>query len=479
MVAKNMISGVLAQAIGAGLILLTNALIARHLGVAGYGDYAFVLAFVTIFQIAADIGVTQILVRDVAGDRGNAAAYIGLTKSLMWLTSLATVVLIAVAINIKGASGEVTRAAYVGGIGVLAMLQVTFYNSIFQAFEDMEFNAMGFTLHKVASLAFVYACTRMGWGIVGIFGSFSAANLLLWSFYRFMSTRRYGRYRMVISPAAWWRLCRESISIGVTRMLRMVTWQVDILILSALTGQVAVGVFGGAYRLISAVNTLPVLVAVPLFPVFSRLSKDSPREMAAAYEKSMKLFCILSLPIAILVTIMAERIVHLLLGPDFSSSATALRILIWAVVFLFPTTLYMFVFTAIGKQHLYTLCSVICLGVNIVMDLVLIPHYSYIGACFGTLAAELSLFCAGYYFLWREGITASFPGFLLKTGLSAAAMGLVAAWLMDDSILSYIYGLGSGAFVYVLLLFVLQTFSHEEIRQMKDAVGLSRARAER
>ncbi len=467
---KNITFGILAQIIGAGLILLTTAVIARYLGASDFGKYSFVLAFVMVFQLIADFGISQILVKNIATDKGNADKHIGIAKSFLWILSLITFILIALSINLKGSSPEILYSVYIAGLAAMAMIHVLGYNSIFQAFEEMEFNAIGFVLHKIVFLVLAYIGINMNTGILGIFVASLSANLFLWFFYYSVTVKRYGRPKLYIDPKAWWIMCKDAVPLGISKVLRMITWQIDILILAALSGDVAAGLFSGAYRLISAINTIPALFAVPLFPVFSRLSRTSHETLISMYEKSIKLLCVFSLPIAVVVTVTADRIINLLLGPSFSSSVIALQILIWAVLFLFPTTLYIYLFTAIGKQHLYTICSGICLGINILIDLLLIPSYSYIGACIGTLVAEVTLFGLGYYFLKRVGITVSFSKFIFKPIFSGIAMGFFIFQFKDFSFLLFGAGILSGMLIYIAFLFLMRTFSQDDIRLMKESL---------
>ena len=53
-------------ALGAGLFFATIVLIARYLGTEGFGHFSFILATASIFQLVADMGVRNIVIRDIA-----------------------------------------------------------------------------------------------------------------------------------------------------------------------------------------------------------------------------------------------------------------------------------------------------------------------------------------------------------------------------------------------------------------------------
>ena len=83
-VVKNSLSRLSGYAVGAGLFFMTFVLIARYLGVEGFGRFSSILACVGIIQRLADMGVRNILVRNMAVDRENFALYLGIARTLMW-----------------------------------------------------------------------------------------------------------------------------------------------------------------------------------------------------------------------------------------------------------------------------------------------------------------------------------------------------------------------------------------------------------
>ena len=56
--------------------LVVVIFLARCLGAVGYSKYAFVFAFLTFFGIITDLGINQILIREISRDRSMASKYI-------------------------------------------------------------------------------------------------------------------------------------------------------------------------------------------------------------------------------------------------------------------------------------------------------------------------------------------------------------------------------------------------------------------
>ena len=69
------------------------------------------------------------------------------------------------------------------GAAVLATVHAMGYNSVFRAMEEMEYNAIGFLLHKVLLLGLIVFAIKSNAGLIGIALSYFISNISLWLFY--------------------------------------------------------------------------------------------------------------------------------------------------------------------------------------------------------------------------------------------------------------------------------------------------------
>ena len=84
----------------------------------------------------------------------------------------------------------------------------------------------------------------------------------------------------------------NSIPVGGATMVRLLAQQVDVMILSWLTNLRTVGLFSGPYRISMALRFIPQTLAIPLYPMYSRLAVNPEAKQAlhSAYERSVKFF---------------------------------------------------------------------------------------------------------------------------------------------------------------------------------------------
>lgn len=471
-VMQNSILRVGGYSIGAGLLFLIIVIAARYLGAEGFGHFSFILAFTGIFQLIVDMGIRNILIRNIALDKAHAAERLGVARTLFWALSLISMGLIVLIANLLPLSNEVRQAAYIAGLAVITTFHALGYSAVLRAFEEMDLDILGFVLHKVVFIGLVGAVSKTDFGLQGVFMAMLIANGCLYFYYRIIVDVRYGRARLSFDLNAGWLLLKESFPLGIAEVLRRVTRHIDKLLLTAMGTPVAVGLFSAAYKFLEAIGLFTNDLTIALFPVFSRLAEDSTERLFKAYEQSLKFLYIMAIPAAVLLFVFAERIVMLFFGEAYKEAAVVLRILSPAVVIISLTSLYGYLFTALRFQRKYTGCAAIALAVNTLLDIMLIPFYGYNGAAIGTLAAETALFISGAIILRQIGAGLIGIELLWRPSIAGLCMGLVC-YLFKDGIIAYILlGAIGGLAVYAAVLLLLQTFNKQELLLLRDAVRL-------
>lgn len=470
-VVKNLLVTTASQVLGTGLNVLIGIVVARYLGVQQYGRYAYILAFVGVFQLMASVGLDQILIREIAIRTHQAPRLVGLAKTLMWPLSLLTFAAIAGVIHLAGAPWEIRLATYVAAVGVIAMMHAICFGAVFRALEEMEVNAAGFVAHKLVLLGLVLAGVWGGYGLLGMCVAFTLANVFLWAYYRVVLVSRHFRPRWHFSLTAWRSLLAEAFPLGVAAILRRSSWQVAIVLLAAFGKTAAAGYFSAAYKIVEALNLIPLTLAQVIFPMLARTARS---RADAAFDElfvlARKALLFVSVPLTLTLAIGADRIIGAAYGPAFEAASTVLVITGLALLPLFCTSLYPFVFTAIGRQRQYTIAVSVALAANILVDLTLIPRLAHVGASIGTLTGELALFAVGSYFLrslnhWRPWVASAW-----RSLLASSLLGMLLWTMREASLPVFVVATGVGWAIYVGLLIELGAILPSEITQVTGEI---------
>jgi O-antigen/teichoic acid export membrane protein len=166
-------------------------------------------------------------------------------------------------------------------------------------------------------------------------------------------------------------------------------------------------------------------------------------------------------------------------GDDFAASALPLRLLGVALVFLLFHVWQGHVLLAAGRQDVPLAYNLVGLAFNIVLNLVLIAHFGYVGAAVAALATSILIaFCAGVASRVLLGVTLGYgplSRLLLANGALAATIGgalaVHAHWLGAGL-------LGFAAYPFFLLLFRVTSMAELRFMWPTRQVAIAGAGAE-
>ncbi|HSD83687.1 MAG TPA: oligosaccharide flippase family protein, partial [Anaerolineae bacterium] len=128
----------LARLITQAQLIVFTVLVARGLGVAGFGQYAFVAALIFLGNVATTFGTDTLLIREVARDR-QAGSLISTTLWIQLLLSLAWLITVLVAADaLSGLSPEVVLALKVYSLSLIPLAFFSVFTAVLRAHERMD-----------------------------------------------------------------------------------------------------------------------------------------------------------------------------------------------------------------------------------------------------------------------------------------------------------------------------------------------------
>jgi len=251
----------------------------------------------------------------------------------------------------------------------------------------------------------------------------------------------------------------------VNGLLNQLFFKIDVLLLKPLAGDLALGWYSTAYKLIDGLQVIPASFVLALFPLLSRYAHQDRRQLAHASETGLKVLLALAFPIAVGTTLLAEPIILILAGPGYlPESAWALQILIWYLPISFVNGLLQYVLIAVNRQRTLSVAFAIGVVFNVAANLALIPTYGYLAAAVVTVVSELVLLMP---FLWVARREAGSLAVLSVAWRPAAAAAIMAipVWLLGTW--STPLAIVVGALVYGAVLLALRAITREERAELR------------
>ena len=438
--------------------------IARYLGAEGFGILSFALAFTGIFSVFGDLGLGSLTIREVARDKSLAGKYLGNITVIKIILVIITFGLIAITINLLGYPKQTIKVVYFLALSVILSSFSNIFNSIFQAYEKMEYQSLGQILSSALMLSGALFAISHGLDVIGFASIYFLVSAVALGYSFAVYTWKFSLPKLEIDWSFWKPTIKEALPFFLSAVVDIIAFKIDIIMLSMMKGDMVVGWYSAAYRLIETLMFIPATFAGAIYPVLSNFYVSSQESLKLMYKKSFKYLFIVGLPIAVGTTILAHKIILFIYKSGFTHSMIALQILIWAIPIIFLTYMFGTMLASINKQLLALKINFLCMILNIMINLILIPRYSYIGASIATVITTLLSFILFFRFLSKFIYKIQIHKYILKPIMASTIMGLFIFSFAKTNLFLLIC---ISIVIYFGVLILLKTFSKKDVSLFK------------
>jgi O-antigen/teichoic acid export membrane protein len=378
--------------LGQGLRLVIQGaafvIIARVLGASNYGAFIGAVSLVAIFSPFATLGFGNLLIKNVARDHSLFRQYWG---NALLMSVVSGVVLLGVITGVaRFALPATIPTALILLVAVSDLLAARITDVACLAFQSLE--QMGWTarinialsvLRLLGALVAVRIWvhpTALQWGAL-----YCAASCLCATFSIFIVTWRFGRPQLDMAKMV--SELTEGFHFAAGLSAQTIYNDIDKTMLSRLSTLDATGIYAAAYRLIDIAFAPVRSLAYAASPGYFRAGENGIRASVAYLKRFLPRAVAYALLIFFALVAFAPLIPRIL-GPEYARSVEALRWL--ALIPLMRTihTLYADALTTAGHQKLRMILQVLVAVVNVGINLIVIPMYSWRGAVWSSLASD-------------------------------------------------------------------------------------------
>lgn len=456
--------------IGALLLIM----LARFLGAAEYGRYAFAVSFTGLFAILTDLGFASLAVREIARDTSRASKYFSTISMTKVALSLVTFGLIALIINIVPHSSNIVVIVYGVGLSTIISSFSGLFRSIFRAFEKMEYDSLTNIAERIVTACVALTLLFLGYDLFVI-----VIGMLIASAVGFLITltfclKRFTRFSLEYDSSLAKHLFKMALPIAAAGIMANVMFQTDTIMLAWLTTDSAVGWYNAALRPAAATFILGDVYAAATLPTMSRYFVTSMEKLRAAYAKSVKLLLIVTVPLALATSILANHIILLLYGDSYLASVMVLQILAWSIVFVNMTVFLQHILVSMGRQMISMWIAGLAAVLNVALNYFLIGRFGFTGAAMATLAAHSLVLTLCFVYLQRNLAKVSLPALVGQVVAAALVMGGVVHGLdrlLGDNWPGLLIIAIFAVATYLALLYLLKALDKGEFNALKEAFG--------
>lgn len=473
---KNTAALALSRCIDGGTSLFLSFLVARRLGAAALGIYSATVVFYGLIILAAEMGSTNFVIREVARDKSQTGKYVIHLGTMTFVLSSGIMLLAPLIVPRLGYSHELTTCIYVVICATLPGAWRTIQEAVFVAHQRVEFITCATLFGAFATLITTILLLNRGFGIVSLVLAFAgvqySACLLYFAFIRWKITHL--PFSLSMSFAV--DLIKGVRVFAGSSLLGGLFARPEVLLLSFFHNEQQLGFYSAALRLVSVWTVIPQTYMTNAYPVLSQLEYEGDAASSKRFvEKSVRYLLAMSLPLAVGTFAAAKRILLSLYGRGFEDSVSSLKIMAWYIPFAFVSSVLWRLLAARGEQRLVLRVQLFTTVGRLVGGYILIAFFASTGAAIGT---TVSLFAYNLGLEWYMRNDWSHSQMLRENWrlfLCALLMGLFIHWTLRYFNLWEVI-VSAGAF-YTFATFALRVWCPNDIklfRRVLLAPGTSR-----
>lgn len=387
---KNFLYNIIYQILILFIPLFCAPYLTRTLGSNGVGTYSYVYSIVYYFMILIVLGLENYGNRTIAKKRDDKKE---LSKNFLEIYAfqliIGIIMLTIYFLMIHFANNEYKTIFLIQSMFVIsALLDINWF---FFGIEKFKVTITRNSVLKILSIILIFIFVKSEgdlWKYTLIM-SFSTliSQLLLWPF--------------LFKEIQWYKISISGIISHIKPNLKLfipviavsIYKMMDKVMLGSLTSVAEVAFYENAEKIIKVPNSLITALGVVMLPRVTNLIANNKSNDAKEYiTKSIKFVCFIAIPISLGIICISETFIPLFYGNDFFKTSYVLILLSLTIPMLAWGNVIRTHFL-IPKEYdkIYIKSAIYGAIINLIFNFIFIPKYGSIGACIGTIMAELSV----------------------------------------------------------------------------------------
>jgi O-antigen/teichoic acid export membrane protein len=458
---------VLAAKVVARLIALVTVIaMLNHLKPAGYGAFTTLVNYTAIVSVVLDLGFNVLYVREGARHRTEIQRYLRNVMSARVLMAIVSLVLLAVALRLAGLA-DLLAPAFV--LMVLTSYASLLRNTLY-ALQRLGYEAVAVILESLVLIALVVAGIKTGQGLTYFVWAYAAQYAFSCVYFAIvLAVTRIATIGWKFEPALLRTWLWQGLPFALTFVLTILYFRIDQPIVYALRPHAEAGYYAAAYKPFEALLFIPMTLLSVVFPVLSIYHRERRQDLLEAVSRFFRALLLIGWPMTVGIFVLAHPLTNVL--HLYDQSEPALRILALALVIGFVNNAFIGALSASDRQSSFTWAAGWSLLANVVLNLLLIPTFGYIGASWATVATEAVLFIAGLTLTARHIGMVSVVRLSWRALIAGLVMGAVVFPMRDFEGFAIAAPIVVGVGVYAVAALLIRAVTPDEIRLARRALA--------
>ena len=403
--------------------MITFPYVCRVIEADGIGQINFFQSIISYISLFTCLGIPMYAIREIARDRSDVVQMNRTATEILLLHSMLTLVGYAIVAILC-----LTVPQIQVNIPLFLILSLTiFFTAIgcewfYQGIEDFKYITIRGLIIKTVSVVLLFILVKSKTDLL-YYGCYTVFGVLGGNIFNFFRLRKYiHRENIIFSELHIKRHVKPVLKVFSFSVVTSIYLQLNTVLLGFLKNALAVGYFAAATKVMQMLLTMSACLGSVMMPRASHLiAENKEAEFNRLIQKSYDFTLAIALPMTIGLIFCAPSLITALCGVKFEHSILPSQIIapiilmvaisnVFGIQVLFPK----------GKINIVTLCCGIGAVADLLLNLCLIPFFSYIGTSIAYLGAEVAT-TVSMYFIGRKYI----PIIYFKKSYLTYALGCI------------------------------------------------------
>lgn len=386
--------------------LITFPYVCRVIEADGIGQINFFQSIISYISLFTCLGIPMYAIREIARDRSDVVQMNRTAMEILLLHSMLTLVGYAIVAILC-----LTVPQIQVNIPLFLILSLTiFFTAIgcewfYQGIEDFKYITIRGLIIKTVSVVLLFIFVKSKTDLL-YYGCYTVFGVLGGNIFNLFRLRKYiHRENIIFSELHIKRHVKPVLKVFSFSVVTSIYLQLNTVLLGFLKNALAVGYFAAATKVMQMLLKMSACLGSVMMPRASHLiAENKEAEFNRLIQKSYDFTLAIALPMTIGLIFCAPSLITALCGVKFEHSILPSQIIapiilmvaisnIFGIQVLFPK----------GKINIVTLCCGIGAVADLMLNLCLIPLFSYIGTSIAYLGAEVAT-TVSMYFIGRRYI---------------------------------------------------------------------------
>ena len=373
--------------------LITFPYVCRVIEADGVGQINFFQSIISYISLFTCLGIPMYAIREIARDRSDVVQMNRTAMEILLLHSMLTLVGYAIVAILC-----LTVPQIQVNIPLFLILSLTiFFTAIgcewfYQGIEDFKYITIRGLIIKTVSVVLLFIFVKSKTDLL-YYGCYTVFGVLGGNIFNFFRLRKYiHRENIIFSELHIKRHVKPVLKVFSFSVVTSIYLQLNTVLLGFLKNALAVGYFTAATKVMQMLLTMSACLGSVMMPRASHLiAENKEAEFNRLIQKSYDFTLAIALPMTIGLIFCAPSLITALCGVKFEHSILPSQIIapiilmvaisnVFGIQVLFPK----------GKINIVTLCCGIGALADLILNLCLIPFFSYIGTSIAYLGAEVA-----------------------------------------------------------------------------------------